>query len=164
MFRSLSVRSLLLATLVAAPALMQAAPGAANLETQFDAAISPAEMGDWLKTMAAEPNHVSSAHDKLNAEMTLKLFKDWGWDAKIETFKVLYPTPIQVGLEFLGRERFKATLTEAPIPGDATSSRTKDELPAYVAFQGDGDVTAPLVYVNYGMQDDYKALERMGID
>ncbi|HEX8114514.1 MAG TPA: transferrin receptor-like dimerization domain-containing protein [Kofleriaceae bacterium] len=156
--------SLALTALVAAPAPMQAAPGAANLETQFDAAISPAEMGDWMKTMAAEPNHVSSAHDKLNAEMTLKQLKDWGWDAKLETFKVLYPTPIQVGLELLGRERFKATLTEAPIPGDATSSHTKDELPAYVAFQGDGDVTAPLVYVNYGMPDDYKALERLGVD
>jgi len=114
--------------------------------------------------MAAEPNHVSSAHDKLNAELTLKQFKDWGWDAKIETFKVLYPTPIQVGLDLVGRKGFKATLTEAPVPGDTTSSHTKDELPAYVAFQGDGDVTASLVYVNYGMPDDYKALERMGVE
>jgi len=43
--------------------------------------------GRRMKTMAAEPNHVSSVHDKLNAEMTLKQFTDWGWDAKIETFK-----------------------------------------------------------------------------
>jgi N-acetylated-alpha-linked acidic dipeptidase len=163
MSRSLSALPLALVALVAAPAPMQAAPGATNLETQLDAAISPAEMSEWMKTMAAEPNHVSSAHDKLNAEMTLKQFKDWGWDARIETFKVLYPTPIQVALELVGKERFKATLTEAPVPGDATSSRTKDELPAYVAFQGDGDVTAPLVYVNYGMPDDYKALQRMGV-
>jgi len=156
--------SLALATLVAAPTLVQGAPSAADLETQLDAAISPAEMGDWMKTMASEPNHVSSPHDKLNAELTLKQFKEWGWDAKIETFKVLYPTPIQVGLELVGKKPVKATLTEAPVPGDATSSRTKDELPAYVAFQGDGDVTAALVYVNYGMPDDYKALERMGVD
>src|ERR1051325_11887027 len=126
MSRPLSVLSLSLATLVAAPGVMQGAPGASDLETQLDAAIHPAEMGDWMKTMAAEPNHVSSAHDRINAELTLKQFKDWGWDAKIETFKVLYPTPIQVGLELVGKERFKATLTEAPIPGDATSSRTKD--------------------------------------
>ncbi|HEX3758751.1 MAG TPA: transferrin receptor-like dimerization domain-containing protein [Kofleriaceae bacterium] len=161
--RPLSLLSLSLATLVVAPALLHGAPSGADLERQFDAAISPAEMGDWMKTMASEPNHVSSAHDKLNAEMVLKLFKDWGWDAKLETFKVLYPTPIQVELDLVGKKEFKATLTEAPIPGDATSSHTKDELPAYVAFQGDGDVTAPLVYVNYGMPDDYKALERMGV-
>jgi N-acetylated-alpha-linked acidic dipeptidase len=162
--RSRSGLSLALATLVAAPTLVHGAPSAADLETQLDAAISPAEMGDWMKTMASEPNHVSSAHDKLNAELTLKQFKEWGWDAKIETFKVLYPTPIQVGLELVGKKTVKATLTEAPVPGDATSSRTKDELPAYVAFQGDGEVTAALVYVNYGMPDDYKALERMGVD
>jgi N-acetylated-alpha-linked acidic dipeptidase len=161
---SRSVLSIAVATLVAAPTLARAAPSAADLETQFEAAINPAEMGDWMKTMAAEPNHVSSAHDKLNAELTLNQFKDWGWDARIETFKVLYPTPIQVGLELLGKKTVKATLTEPPIPGDVTSSHTKDELPAYVAFQGDGDVTAPLIYVNYGMPDDYKALERMGID
>src|SRR5262249_7992187 len=66
-------------------------------------------------------------------------------------------------LELLGAEPFKATLTEPPIPGDATSARTKDALPAYVAYQGDGDVTAPLIYVNYGMQEDYRQLERMGV-
>jgi N-acetylated-alpha-linked acidic dipeptidase len=164
MSRFVSVLSLSLVALIATPAVIRGAPGAADLEARFDAAISPAEMGEWMKTMAAEPNHVSSPHDKLNAELTLKQFKDWGWDAKIETFKVLYPTPLQVGLDLVGKKPFKATLTEAPVPGDATSSRTKDQLPAYVAFQGDGDVTAPLVYVNYGMPDDYKALERMGVD
>ena len=61
-------------------------------------------------------------------------------------------------MELLGDAPFKATLTEPPIPGDETSARTKDALPAYIAYQGDGDVTAPLVYVNYGMPDDYKRL------
>jgi N-acetylated-alpha-linked acidic dipeptidase len=159
-----SVLSLAVAVLVTVPTLVQGAPSAADLEARFDATISPAEIGDWLKTMAAEPNHVSSPHDKANAELVLKLFKEWGWDAKIETFKVLYPTPIQVGLELLGKQTAKATLSEAPIPGDASSARTKDALPAYVAFQGDGDVTAPLVYVNYGIPDDYKTLQRMGVD
>jgi N-acetylated-alpha-linked acidic dipeptidase len=162
MSRSPSLLALAFAMLAAST--LEGAPSLPDLEARFDAAISPAEMGDWMKTMAAEPNHVGSAHNKLNAERTLKRFKDWGWDAKIETFKVLYPTPIQVGLELVGKKSFKATLTEAPVPGDATSSNTKDQLPAYVAFQGDGDVTAPLVYVNYGMPDDYKVLERMGVD
>jgi len=147
-----------------APAATQAAPDE-GLEAKFDGMIDPAEMGGWLKTMAAEPNHVGSPHDKANAEMTLAQFRSWGWDAKIETFWVLYPTPKEVALELVSGTGapFKATLTEAPIPGDETSSRTKDELPAYVAFQGDGDVTAPLVYVNYGMPADYDALERLGV-
>src|SRR3954447_4802852 len=71
---------------LAVPIPVQAAPSAAELEAQLDAAVSPAEMSEWMKTMASEPNHVSSAHDKLNAELVLKQFKDWGWDARIETF------------------------------------------------------------------------------
>jgi N-acetylated-alpha-linked acidic dipeptidase len=167
MRRSVSLLAIVAAALVASPVDAQktAAPApTADLEKQFDAVVNPAEMDGWMKTMAAEPNHVGAAHNKQNAEMTLKQFQDWGWDAKIETFKVLYPTPLKVSLDLSGKSSFRATLTEKPIPGDATSSRTKNELPAYVAYQGDGDVTAPLVYVNYGMPDDYKQLERMGVD
>jgi N-acetylated-alpha-linked acidic dipeptidase len=156
--------SILAAGLLAAPVTSQQATTLPDLEKSFDTFISPPEMGGWMKKMAAEPNHVGSPHDKANAEDTLARFKAWGWDAKIEQFKVLYPTPLKVSLELTTPRKFTATLTEKPIPGDATSSRTKDELPAYVAFQGDGDVTAPIVYVNYGMPDDYKALERMGVD
>jgi N-acetylated-alpha-linked acidic dipeptidase len=159
-----------LAALFAAAALVALVPAAAQsadaaMESKFDGMIDPAEMGGWLKTMAAEPNHVGSPHNKANAEMTLAQFKSWGWDAKIETFMVLYPTPKEVALELVSGPGapFKATLTEAPVPGDESSTRIKDELPAYVAFQGDGDVTAPLVYVNYGMPADYDALERLGV-
>jgi N-acetylated-alpha-linked acidic dipeptidase len=140
------------------------APSGADLERRFDAAIDPAEMGGWMKIQAAEPNHVGAPHNKANAEMILAQFKAWGWDAHIDTYEVLYPTPISETLELLnGPKPFKATLTEKPIPGDAATNMVKAELPAYVAFGGDGDVTGELVYVNYGMPEDYKALERMGV-
>jgi N-acetylated-alpha-linked acidic dipeptidase len=132
------------------------------LETRFDAALSAADIRARLQRMAAEPNQVGSPHNKENAEFTLAQFKAWGWDAHIEVFNVLYPTPKEELLELLGPEPFKATLTEPPL--DATSARTAGALPAYVAYQGDGDVTAPLVYVNYGMPDDYKALQLLGVD
>ena len=114
--------------------------------------------------MASEPNHVGSPHDKANAEFELEQFKAWGWDAHIETFEVLYPTPLAESLELLGDKPFKATLQEPPIPGDTSSTAKDPALPAYLAYQGDGDVTAPLVYVNYGMQADYETLERQGVD
>jgi N-acetylated-alpha-linked acidic dipeptidase len=134
------------------------------LEKAFDAEIHPDQLRDWMKTMAAEPNQVGSPHDKENADYELGLFKSWGWDAHIEIFEVLYPTPIAETLELVGDKPFKATLQEPAVPGDATSARTAGALPAYVAYQGDGDVTAPLVYVNYGMQDDYKTLQLLGVD
>jgi N-acetylated-alpha-linked acidic dipeptidase len=137
-------------------------PDAAAIQ-QFDANIHPDDLRDMLKRLAAEPNHVSSPHDKANAEWILSQFQKWGWDAHIETFDVLYPTPVSETVETVGPKPFKATLQEPPIKGDSSSTAKDPALPAYFAYQGDGDVTAPLVYVNYGMRDDYKTLERQGI-
>jgi N-acetylated-alpha-linked acidic dipeptidase len=164
MRRAITSSLMLAAVFGAGPIHAQTAPSSlSDIERRFDASLNAAEMAAWMKTMAAEPNHVGSPHDKANAEMVLAQFREWGWDAHIETFEVLYPTPISEALELLGPEPFKATLTEPPVPGDETSARAKDGLPAYVAYQGDGDVTAPLVYVNYGMREDYLQLERLGV-
>jgi N-acetylated-alpha-linked acidic dipeptidase len=134
-----------------------------QLEQRFDSYLSAADLRAWMQQMSSEPNHVGSAHDKANAEFELKKFREWGWDASIETFSVLYPTPREVALELVAPTHFKARLTEPAIAGDTTSSKTKDELPAYNVYGADGDVTAELVYVNQGMPEDYKELERQGV-
>jgi N-acetylated-alpha-linked acidic dipeptidase len=135
----------------------------AALERNFDTLIHPNDLRDWMKVLASEPNQVGSPHDKANADRILSMFKSWGWDAHIETFWVLYPTPISEKLELVAPKSFEATLQEPPIPGDSSATATEPALPAYVDYQGDGDVTAGLVYVNYGMQDDYKTLQRLGV-
>ena len=133
------------------------------LEQRFDAALSATDQREWLKLMSSQPNHVGSPHDKANAEWMLARFKEWGWDARIETFSVLYPTPKTESLELVAPEHFKAKLFEPPVHGDATSA-VEGALPPYNVFGGDGDVTAALVYANQGMPDDYKELARRGID
>src|ERR1700761_340825 len=144
--------------LTSAASAQNNSPDSAALTSQLDSHISADDIRGWMKLMAAEPNHVGSPHDKSNADFILAQFKSWGWDAHIENFKVLYPTPISETLEMGGAKPFTATLQEPPIPGDSSATAKDPALPAYLAFQGDGDVTAPLVYVNYGMPDDYKAL------
>jgi N-acetylated-alpha-linked acidic dipeptidase len=144
---------------IATPAV---AADTSALEQRFDSMISATDQQQWLQTMSSEPNHVGSPHDKANAEMTLALFKQWGWDAHIEQFDVLYPTPITTTLELVTPEHVTLGGQEPPVPEDPTSNNP-GMLPPYVAYQGDGDVTAPVVYVNYGMPDDYVALERRGI-
>ena len=145
------------ATLAATPAAQ-----AANEKT-FDSHISAADQMTWLKSMSSAPNHVGSKHDKANAEFILQQFKDWGWDARIEQFDVLYPTPISTEVALVAPRAVKLGGQEPAMAEDATSGNTADALPPYVAFQGDGDVTADVVYVNYGMPADYQALERRGI-
>ena len=136
----------------------------AALEQKFDALLSAQRQSDWNKEMASGANNVGTPHDKANADMMLKLFQSWGWDARIETFYVLYPTPKEELLEMTAPTSYRAVLHEPVVVGDSTSSLTADVLPPYNAYGADGDVTAPLVYVNYGMPDDYKELERHGVD
>jgi N-acetylated-alpha-linked acidic dipeptidase len=133
-------------------------------ETAFDASLDPKDIAERLQRMASAPNQVGSPHDRANAEFVLGEFKRWGWDAHIETFQALYPTPVQESLELVGPTPFKATLNEPPIAGDATSAVRDGALPPYLAYAADGDVTADLVYVNYGGPDDYRVLARMGVD
>jgi N-acetylated-alpha-linked acidic dipeptidase len=134
-----------------------------TLEQRFDAGLDRADLRAWLKQLAAEPNHVGSPHDRANAEFVRDQLKSWGWDAQIETFEVLYPTLKNHTLELVAPTRFVASLKEPKVAGDATSGRS-DGLPPYNVYGGDGDVTGELVYVNYGMPDDYKDLARRGID
>jgi N-acetylated-alpha-linked acidic dipeptidase len=141
-----------------------AVAGQLSREAAFDAALDPREMRDWLERLSAEPNHVGSPHDEANARFILGLFQSWGWDAHIETFQVLYPTPREVSLELVSPGSYVARLHEPPVTGDRGSQDPEGAFPPYNAYGGDGDVTAGLVYVNYGLPDDYKELERRGID
>ena len=155
-------------TAPASSAMFGFSPAAAtaqrSLEQRFDAQLDPADQRRWLQQMASQPNQVGAPHNKANAEFMLEQFRAWGWDAHIETFNVLYPTPTKVALELLGAKPYTALLSEPAVAGDATSSIRADALPPYNVYGADGDVTAPLVYVNQGMPDDYKELARRGVD
>lgn len=132
-------------------------------ERKFREGIVPGNIRENMKRLSARPHHVGSPYDKDNAEWILSKFKEWGFDAHIETFNVLFPTPKQRVLELLEPTRFSAKLQEPALSVDPTSGQTAEQLPTYNAYSIDGDVIAPLVYVNYGNREDYEQLDRLGI-
>jgi N-acetylated-alpha-linked acidic dipeptidase len=132
-------------------------------ETKFRAIPSPDSLRSYMRRLSAQPHHVGSPYDQDNAEWILARFKSLGLDAHIETFDVLFPTPLERVVELVAPTRFVAKLQEPAVPGDPTSAQQRDQLPSYNAYSIDGDVTAPLVYVNYGVPADYERLERMGV-
>ncbi|HKW77255.1 MAG TPA: M28 family metallopeptidase [Terriglobales bacterium] len=138
-------------------------PAERDWETKLRAIPDPKIMRDTMQRLSARPHHVGSPYDKQNAEWILAQFKSWGLDAQIETFDVLFPTPKERVLELVSPTRYTAKLQEPPVPGDSTSSQTSEQLPTYNAYSIDGDVTAPLVYVNYGLPKDYEELDRLGV-
>lgn len=142
----------------------QNAPPDRPLEKQFDSHLSPADMKARLERLSARPHHVGSPYDKDNAEFILSQYKAWGFDARIEEFSTLFPTPKTRLLEMIAPVRYTAVLKEPPLKEDRTSGEVAEQLPTYNAFSIDGDVTADLIYVNYGVPADYDELERLGID
>jgi len=135
-----------------------------ELEARFDALLDAENLRDWMKLLTARPHHVGSPYGKQNAHWMAAQFESWGFDTKIEVFHVLFPTPMTRQLELVRPGSHTAMLVEPAVEGDETSGQRSEQLPTYNAYSIDGDVNGPLVYVNYGVPEDYDELERQGID
>jgi N-acetylated-alpha-linked acidic dipeptidase len=133
-------------------------------EEKLRAIPSPDNLRAYMQHLSARPHHVGSPYDKENAEWIAAKFKEFGLDTHIEQFDVLFPTPKERAVELVdGGPKFVARLQEPALKEDPTSDQQAEQLPTYNAYSIDGDVTAPLVYVNYGIPEDYEQLDRLGI-
>jgi N-acetylated-alpha-linked acidic dipeptidase len=141
----------------------QSSPAEVKWEQRFKAMPDPQRMRANMERLSAHPHHVGSPYDKENAEWILAQYKQWGWDAHIEEFQVLFPTPKLRLLEMVAPTKFTAKLEEPAVAVDPTTKQKDEQLPTYNAYSPDGDVTAPLVYVNYGLVADYEELARHGV-
>jgi N-acetylated-alpha-linked acidic dipeptidase len=140
----------------------EAANKQSDIETRFDQQLSSEHIGQTIKQLSAKPHELGSVNGKAVAQSILSIFKSYGWDAKIETYQVLFPTPKTRVLELTYPTSYTALLKEPALKEDATSGQD-DQLPTYNAWSADGDVTAELVYVNFGLPDDYEKLDKLGI-
>jgi N-acetylated-alpha-linked acidic dipeptidase len=155
---------LLILCLVSTVAFSQVTEEQKKAEQQFDSYLKAQNLNDWMKKLTAKPHHLGSKTGKEYAEWMRDQFKSWGYDAQIETYQVLFPTPKVRLLEMNGPAKYVASLEEPALKEDATSGKTAEQLPVYNAWSADGDVTGELVFVNYGIPADYEYLERIGID
>ncbi|GAC1648197.1 MAG: transferrin receptor-like dimerization domain-containing protein [Gemmatimonadaceae bacterium] len=132
-------------------------------EVKFAALPDPGRMRANMRRLAARPHHVGSTYGRENAEWLRDQFRSYGWQADIESFDVLFPTPKERLVELVAPTTFRASLQEPVVPGDSTSGQRDEQLPTYNAYSKDGDVTGPLVFVNRGVPADYEELERHGV-
>ncbi|HKN58644.1 MAG TPA: M28 family peptidase, partial [Gemmatimonadaceae bacterium] len=143
--------------------LPQSVQAERDLEARFKAMPDPSHMREAMRRLSARPHHVGSPYDKDNAEWILEQFKSYGWDAHIENFDVLFPTPVERVVELVSPTPYQAKLQETALPADPTSNQQAEQLPSYNAYSVDGDVTGPLVFVNYGVPADYEELAQRGV-
>lgn len=134
----------------------------ARLEAQARAVPNRDSVRVNIRLLSAVPHEAGTERSRHVAETILARFQSFGLDAHIEQFEALMPRPVSRVLELVGPDRYTALLKEPALPEDSTSGQT-DQLPTFNAYSADGDVTAELVYVNYGVPDDYKVLDSLGI-
>ena len=134
-----------------------------KVEKDFDAQLNATRVGQNIKLLSSVPHHVGSVGGKFVSDQIIKIFKDAGWETKTEVYQLMFPMPITRVLEMSGATNYKAKLKETPLKEDATSNQA-DQLPTYNCWSADGDVTANLVFVNYGLPEDYETLAKYGID
>jgi N-acetylated-alpha-linked acidic dipeptidase len=134
------------------------------LEARFSAALSASDQDQWLKTLTAEPHHVGSAAGIRNVQWMKEQFESWGYETEVVRYDVSIPFPTVRRVALTAPEAFEAVLTEAELAEDPSTQAPEGLLPPYHAFSAAGDVEAELVFVNYGLKEDYEALARRGID
>src|SRR5215471_3721394 len=133
------------------------------VEETFRAVPKPENAREYMRTISAHPHHAGSPASRAVAEYILGQFKAWGLDASIETFEAMMPYPAGRAVEMVAPEPFKLTLSEPALKEDLTSDDSSG-LPTFNAYSADGDVTAELVYANFGTPEDYAELAKIGVD
>jgi N-acetylated-alpha-linked acidic dipeptidase len=165
---------IILCLLVPPPAQSQQAPGIRGFapstagaererEHRFHAVPSPDNLREYMQTIAAEPHHAGSPGSRKVADYIVAKFKSWGLNAVIEPSEALMPFPVERVLELVSPDRYVAALKEPVVLADPDSGDA-GQLPTFNAYSADGDVTADLVYVNYGTPEDYEQLAKLNVD
>lgn len=133
------------------------------LEERFRAIPDPARLREYMEYMSEEPHIGGFGHgSKRVADYALEKFLSFGLDAAIEETEALMPLPVDRHVEVLGPEPYTMRLAELGIPEDKDSS-DPGLLPTFNPYAADGDVTGEVVYVNYGIPEDYERLAELGI-
>lgn len=131
-------------------------------EEKLRAQPQPENLREYMRFITEEPHIAGLPGSKKVAEYILAQFQSWGLNAWIEETQALMPLPTERHLELVEPESYVALLREPTVASDKDSADA-NSLPTYNAYAADGDVTAQLVYVNYGTPEDYERLDEWGI-
>src|ERR1041384_3337313 len=135
-----------------------------RFEEQFRSVPAGSSAREHLRRLTAEPHIAGTKEDYATAVYVRDQMRSYGLPAELKEYEVWlnYPTPPPV-LELITNRRQPLSVKEAVVPGDPTSSNPKIS-PLFNGYSASGDVTAPVVYANYGLPGDYEELKKAGVD
>ena len=133
-------------------------------EEQFRAVPAPQSAREHLRRLTIEPHIAGTKEDYDTAVYVRDQLRSYGLSAELKEYQVWlnYPNTPSV-LELITTRRQRLDTREAVVAGDPTSSNPKIT-PLFNGFSASGDVTAPVVYANYGLPPDYDELQKAGVN
>ena len=135
-----------------------------NWESEFRAIPEASAAREHLRRLTAQPHVAGTKEDYDTAIYVRDQIRSYGISSELKEYDVLLPYPKQPSIvELVAPRRERLTLKEAVVPEDPSSSNPRI-IPLFNGYSASGDVTAPLVYVNYGLPPDYDALKKIGVD
>lgn len=141
-------------------------PGAAASQAALEARLQSVVDTAWARlharALAARPHVAGTPAQRATADHVMRQMASWGLDTSRSQYRVFLPFHDSTVVEVItpaGVERLD--LVEPPIAADPTTS--EPAWPAMNGYSGAGDVTAPVVYVNYGLPADYARLDSLGV-
>lgn len=114
-----------------------------------------------MRTLAARPHVAGTPAQTATADYVLQQMASWGLDTVRVEYEVFLPFHDSTVVEVIGATRTRLDLIEPPLAGDPTTH--EPAWPAMNGYSGAGDVTARVVYVNFGLPADYAVLDSLGI-
>jgi N-acetylated-alpha-linked acidic dipeptidase len=133
-------------------------------EDQFRAVPAPASAREHLRRLTAEPHVAGTKEDYATAIYVRDQIRSYGIASELKEYEVLLPYPKAPGIVELIRPRREMLGVKEPVIAEDPSSSNPKIIPLFNGYSPSGDVTAPLVYVNYGLPPDYEALKKAGVD
>ena len=133
-------------------------------EEQFRGVPQPESAREHLRRLTLEPHIAGTKEDYATALYVRDQFRRYGLNAELKEYEIWLPYPNAPSIvELITNHRQRLSVTEAVVPRDPTSSNSKIT-PLFNGYSASGDVTAPLVYANYGLPGDYEDLKKLGVD
>lgn len=135
-----------------------------QLEEKFRAVPAADSARAHLKQLTAQPHVAGTKEDYETAVYVRDRLREYGLAADIKAYDVLLPYPKQPSVLELVSPRREKLLLKEPVLAEDSSSADPKIIPLFNGYSASGDVTAPLVYVNYGLPKDYEELEKIGVN
>jgi len=135
-----------------------------RLEERFRAVPAPVSAREHLRQLTKEPHVAGTQEDYQTALYVRDRLRGYGIAAELKEYQVLLPSPrTPTVLELLTPRPERLLLRESVVAEDPSSASRKI-IPLFNGYSASGDVTAPLVYVNFGLPEDYLALKKLGVE